>query len=191
MDAQKLGTFIATMRKEKGLTQRDLADKLHVTDKAVSKWERGLGLPDIRMIEPLADALGVTVVEVMSCGRISHETIPADQASKAVSNAIDLVAHYRALEKRNTVIMCLSVAAIAFSILLIDSRGIFSFVMFHLPVYILPGIGIALLISSFRRWYKKLPFATTLALALAAFLYPLALFLLLKYSFALGGPIPN
>ena len=57
MDAKKLGQFIAEIRKEKEMTQAELASELHVTDKAVSKWERGLGLPDINSIEPLADAL--------------------------------------------------------------------------------------------------------------------------------------
>lgn len=46
MDAKKFGAFIAAMRKEKNMTQMDLARKLQVTDKAVSKWERGLGFPD-------------------------------------------------------------------------------------------------------------------------------------------------
>lgn len=61
MDAKKFGTFIATLRKENNMTQVELAQKLQVTDKAVSKWERGLGFPDINTIEPLADALGVSL----------------------------------------------------------------------------------------------------------------------------------
>ena len=62
MDAKKLGLFIAQLRKEQNMTQADLARKLQVTDKAISKWERGLGLPDINSIEPLAEALGVKEV---------------------------------------------------------------------------------------------------------------------------------
>lgn len=78
MDAKKLGQFIAEIRKEKNMTQVELASKLHVTDKAVSKWERGLGLPDINSIEPLADALGISVAEVMQAERIqsNHVTRP-------------------------------------------------------------------------------------------------------------------
>ena len=72
MDAKKLGQFIAEIRKEKEMTQAELASKLHVTDKAVSKWERGLGLPDINSIEPLADALGISVAEVMQAERIHN-----------------------------------------------------------------------------------------------------------------------
>lgn len=60
-----MADLIATQRKEKGMTQKQLADILGVTDKAVSKWERGNGQPDIQFLEPLADALGVTVIELL------------------------------------------------------------------------------------------------------------------------------
>lgn len=62
MDAQKFGAFVAAVRKGKHMTQAQLAAKIHVTDKAVSRWERGLGLPDINTLLPLADALGVSVL---------------------------------------------------------------------------------------------------------------------------------
>ena len=64
MDAKKLGQFIADRRKTLGYTQADLAEKLHVTDKAVSRWERGLGLPDINTIEPLSNALNVSILKL-------------------------------------------------------------------------------------------------------------------------------
>ena len=60
MDREMLGRFIARRRKEKGLTQRELDQSLHVTDKAVSRWERGIGCPDVMTLEPLAAALGLT-----------------------------------------------------------------------------------------------------------------------------------
>ncbi len=65
MDANKFGCFVAERRKELKMTQKDLATKIQVTDKAVSKWERGLGFPDINTIEPLADALDVSIIELM------------------------------------------------------------------------------------------------------------------------------
>ena len=65
MDNIKFGNFIAQRRKALGLTQKDLASKLHVTDKAVSKWETGKGLPDLKIMEPLAEALEVTLYELM------------------------------------------------------------------------------------------------------------------------------
>ena len=67
MDKEIFGNFIATTRRDLGLTQQALADQLHMTDKAVSKWERGLCYPDIAMLESLATALGLTVSELMSC----------------------------------------------------------------------------------------------------------------------------
>ena len=69
MDAKEVGAFIAERRKELGLTQVRLAEQIHVTDKAVSRWERGIGLPDINNIETLADALDVSLLELMQAQR--------------------------------------------------------------------------------------------------------------------------
>ena len=68
MDANKTGALIAAKRKEKGMTQRELAEKLHISNKAVSRWETGAGFPDVSLLEPLAEALGVTVTELLSGG---------------------------------------------------------------------------------------------------------------------------
>ena len=65
MDAIKFGSFVASVRKEKNMTQAELATKIQVTDKAVSRWERGLGFPDINTLEPLSDALEISILELM------------------------------------------------------------------------------------------------------------------------------
>ena len=65
MEAKKFGQFIAGIRKEKKMTQAELAEKIHETDKAISRWERGLGFPDIQTLEPLAQVLGISVLELM------------------------------------------------------------------------------------------------------------------------------
>lgn len=65
INAEKFGSFLALLRRDNKLTQRELAEKLFVTNKAVSKWERGLSLPDISLLEPLADTFGVTVTELL------------------------------------------------------------------------------------------------------------------------------
>ena len=70
MNKQQFGSFIAGSRKDAGLTQKELAGRLHVTDKAVSKWERALSYPDVTLLEPLAEALGLGVEELMSCRRL-------------------------------------------------------------------------------------------------------------------------
>lgn len=67
MTNEQLGDFITQQRKAQGMTQKDLAQRLHVTDKAVSKWERGLSYPDVTLLEPLAAALGLSIEELMSC----------------------------------------------------------------------------------------------------------------------------
>lgn len=64
-----IGAFIAELRKEQSMTQKELADKLGVTDKAVSKWERGKGIPDVDSIERLSDVLGVSVSELFAAKR--------------------------------------------------------------------------------------------------------------------------
>ena len=69
------GEFISQKRKEKKITQKELAKCLHVTDKAVSRWERGLRFPDINTLEPLADALGITLTELMRCSKEIEDTL--------------------------------------------------------------------------------------------------------------------
>ena len=65
MDKLKTGALIAAARKEKNLTQKELAGLLHVSDRAVSKWERGAGFPDVSLLEPLADALDLQVLDLL------------------------------------------------------------------------------------------------------------------------------
>ena len=67
MEARGFGTFIAARRAELGLTQMELADRLHVTNKAISKWENGRGLPDIANVESLAESLELSLQELMEC----------------------------------------------------------------------------------------------------------------------------
>ena len=76
MNAKDFGAFLARTRKACGLTQADLAAQLHVTDKAVSRWERGVGLPDINTLEPLADALGLTLSDLMHCRDPQETSLP-------------------------------------------------------------------------------------------------------------------
>lgn len=90
MDAKKFGAFVAEMRKQNNMTQADLAEKIHVTDKAVSRWERGLGFPDINTIEPLAEALGLTMHELMKQEKNMAETVTKAEADEAVENAFSM-----------------------------------------------------------------------------------------------------
>lgn len=90
LDKEKFGEFVSKLRKERGMTQKELAEKLFVSDKAVSKWERGQSLPDITMLNPLADALDVTAAELLNCGKIEGEKVDASQVDELVEKAIKL-----------------------------------------------------------------------------------------------------
>ena len=73
MDQLKIGKFIAECRKTKNLTQMQLAEKLGITDKAISKWERGIAMPDSSTMLELCDILGINVNELLSGEKISME----------------------------------------------------------------------------------------------------------------------
>ena len=87
MDAKKFGTFVQARRKTLGMNQTELAEQLHVTAKAVSRGERGSGFPDIKLLQPLADALGVTIAELLHGERI-QEPLSKEEASSLVSQTV-------------------------------------------------------------------------------------------------------
>ena len=66
MNQIKIGKFIAECRKKNNLTQMQLAKKLNITDRAISKWENGRGMPDLSLMKPLCDELGITINELIS-----------------------------------------------------------------------------------------------------------------------------
>ena len=74
------GALIAQLRKEQGLTQKQLAEQLHISDRTISKWERGAGFPDVSLLEPLADALHCSVVSLLE-GRLVEEPAEIDVRS--------------------------------------------------------------------------------------------------------------
>lgn len=73
INSQKFGLFIAELRKDKNWTQKELAEKLYVSDKTVSKWERGVSIPNVALLMPIADTLGVTVTELLRGERTDAE----------------------------------------------------------------------------------------------------------------------
>ena len=73
MDQERIGAFIAQCRKEKNLTQRQLAETLAITNQAVSKWENGRGMPDVSLLQPLCDILGISLNELFSGEHIATE----------------------------------------------------------------------------------------------------------------------
>ncbi len=86
MNQEQIGKFIATCRKKKNLTQLELAEKLGITDRAVSKWERGLNLPDASLIKELCSILSISINELFSGEFITDE----NYMKKAEGNLVDL-----------------------------------------------------------------------------------------------------
>ena len=191
MDAKKFGVFIATLRKENNMTQVDLAKKLQVTDKAVSKWERGFGFPDINSIEPLADALGVSVLEIMRSEKIEETAITQDTASAALTDTFELVKLQRKAERKSIAKIAGCVAAILFLVFLIDGMGWIGFAMAYFPVICLLA-SIALVVYGAWRKKNKLPCLQTFVLSIVMLLIPVAMAVLLFLAGYLGlAPVPN
>lgn len=107
MDQIKTGQFIAGERKRKGYTQKQLAETLNISDKTISKWERGGGFPEVSLLLPLCGELGVTVNELLSGERVS----PEDYQKKAEENMMNLVKE--AQENRKKIILSALMAVLA------------------------------------------------------------------------------
>lgn len=90
MSNKTMGEMISELRKEKGMTQSDLAEKMNVTDKAVSKWERDLACPDINSISTLAAILGVTTDELLNTKKDTK--IKSEETEKLINLILKAVA---------------------------------------------------------------------------------------------------
>ena len=96
MDQIQIGKFIAKVRKSTNLTQKQLADALSISDKTVSKWECGKGLPDVSLMLPLCNMLNITVNDLLSGEKVSQ----ADYQKKAEGNMMDLMKENEENRKR-------------------------------------------------------------------------------------------
>ena len=88
MKKQTFGGMISSLRKEKGMTQLELAEKMGVTDKAVSKWERDLSFPDINSIPKLAEVFEVSIDELMQVKSETKDNIAKNKAEEIVDTAL-------------------------------------------------------------------------------------------------------
>ena len=115
MDPKVFGAFVQERRKELGLTQNDLAERLRVTSKAVSRWERGVGFPDIHLLEPLAEALEITLIELMQSERIEEPVTPS-----VLSNTVTAIRQQEELSRNQKI-------KLAGGLALIGSAAIFTY----------------------------------------------------------------
>ena len=88
MNQEKVGKFIAMCRKEKNMTQSDLAEKLGVTDKSIGNWENGRNMPDLSLFKPLCDVLGITINELLSGEKLKKEKYQ-EKFEENIINTID------------------------------------------------------------------------------------------------------
>ena len=95
MDLEKTGELLSRLRKECGMTQKQVAEKLQISDRTVSKWERGKSMPDASIMLELCEILGITVNELLSGERIKME----DYKKKAEENLIELQAKKEKAQK--------------------------------------------------------------------------------------------
>ena len=110
MDQLKIGKFIADCRKEKGLTQWQLAEKLGITDKAISKWERGIAMPDTSIMLELCDILGISVNELLNGEKLNME----NNNSKNEQLLLDMA---KEIERKNKTIWSAMLTLITISII--------------------------------------------------------------------------
>ena len=112
MNENKTGAFISTLRKEKELTQAQLAEKLNVTDKAISRWETGKGMPDSSLLVPLANILGITVNELLTGEKIPEETF----TQKSEDNLVVAVQRTETAVKKGKTVKFFLIVAVIFCV---------------------------------------------------------------------------
>ena len=120
MDQILIGKFIAEERKRKGYTQKQLSEKLGISDKTVSKWERGNGFPEVSLLLPLCNELDITVNELLSGERVSEE----DYRKKAEENMVNLVKEAQESKKKIILSAMVSILVIVAAIPLFVLSGV-------------------------------------------------------------------
>ncbi len=117
MDPKQVGEIICSNRKKLKMTQKELADKIGVTDKAVSKWERGIGLPDINTIVPLAECLQISIAEIM-IGE-GKNTLPSENIVEAENKALKLSLEYAQEKIRSAIRCCIPALIVSWVVMVI------------------------------------------------------------------------
>lgn len=152
MEQQMIGKFISTCQKEKGLTQMQLAEKLNITNRAISKWETGKSMPDVSLMLDLCNILGITVNGLLSGERIAME----NYQKRAEENLMELQSKKEKVQREYNSILKILIAA--FSLLFVLNMVLnyfFPEINFN-NLLGLPSIAIAviLLVKWFFRNYE-------------------------------------
>ena len=171
MDTKEFGSFIAKQRKAVGLTQKELAEKLMVTDKAISRWENGHGYPDIETLEELSSALDVSLLELMHSKKNETDSVTVEEASKTISDTIKMNLGDRRRERKMTILF-LTVSLLVILFLSIF-RGAGKILIITVAVGLAYLIGALLMLFDFKRFrsLRFLVYAILMLIIVAAVLF--------------------
>ena len=140
MDQIKIGKFIAKSRKSRNLTQKQLADTLSISDKTISKWECGKGLPEVSLMLPLCAALDITVNDLLSGEKVS----PLDYQRKAEGNMMNLMKENEENKKRFTLSIITGVITIIAVCALITIASFMDLPTISRIILIIFSVGVAI-----------------------------------------------
>lgn len=145
MEQVKIGQFIKAIRKEKNLTQREVAERLNISEKTVSKWETGNGLPEVSLMLPLCELLGISVNELLSGERLDEK----QYYHKAEENIMDLLKEKAEAKKKiiMSVIIVLITLLAGFTLIILSAlleMEIWLRIVLNVIAVIIIGIGIGL-----------------------------------------------
>jgi len=113
MNQEKIGKFILELRKEKNMTQKELSEKIGVTDRAISKWENGRGMPDLSLLIPLCDALEISINELLSGKKLDKR----DYQEKLEENIINTIDYTNKKIRKTRKVFLIIVLVILISII--------------------------------------------------------------------------
>lgn len=161
IDKKSFGNFLLELRKQKGMTQKELANKLFVSDKAVSKWETGLSLPDITLLKPIASILEVTVAELLECRHIAQsEYISTEKVDSIIDKAIHFseeeIKEQKEHRKKNGIIFLLCTAICGMEILILLVSGVTWIILQSVLLLIIMGFVFGIYFCFFAK--EKLPY---------------------------------
>jgi len=149
-----VGKRISELRKQCGLTQKELAERIHVTDKAISKWERGLNFPELTLLEPLAAALDTTVIHLLSLEEASNHEVADAICVLSTEEKEKLLRELRKTSYLKVCIEVLLICALTYASYLLQSYGVYGVV--HGLTFGLNGF-VSTLIGSELYLLKHLP----------------------------------
>lgn len=155
MNQERIGKFIATCRKEKKITQSELAEILGVTDRSVSNWETGKNMPDLSLFKPLCEILGITINELLSGEKLSKDKYQ-ERFEENIVNTIDYstkkLNKYSGVISLIIIIFGLFISLSAIMIFPSESSWGSIYSVFGIMIFM---IGIARMINTIK-WHKRL-----------------------------------